>query len=93
MQKIEVDGKEYRAAHIATQHSNILMIQGSRGFLGCGYFKVETADKLNEAVIVVTGVKNYDDMLAAKVVAVSQKARELGATEGISGKEALALLH
>src|SRR5690606_17535708 len=93
MEDVVIDGKTYRGTHVATENSNILMIQGSRGFLGCGYFKVETADKLNEAVAIVTGVKKYADMFDAKVVAVSQQARAHGIQENMSGREALQLLH
>ncbi len=93
MEEVVVDGNTYRGAHVATEKANILMIQGDRGFLGCGYFKVETADKLDEAVAIVTGVKSYEDMLDAKIVAVSQKAKALGIHEDMSGREALGLLH
>lgn len=92
MDRIVIDQTEFNAVHVATPNSNILLIQGSKGFLGCGYFKVEIADKMGDAAAIVTGVKNYQDMEAAKVVAVSAKGRELGITEGITGKEALALL-
>jgi uncharacterized protein YunC (DUF1805 family) len=93
MEQVVVDGKTYRGAHVSTEKANILMIQGDRGFLGCGYFKVETADKLGEAVAIVTGVKTYDDMLGAKVVAVSEKAKALGIHEGMPGREALPKLY
>lgn len=92
MDRIVIGENEFNGVHVATANSNILLIQGSKGFLGCGYFKVEIADKMGDAAAIVTGVKNYQDMEAAKVVAVSAKARELGVNEGITGKEALALL-
>ena len=92
MERIVIDQNEFNGVHVATPNSNILLIQGKKGFLGCGYFKVEVADKMGDAAAIVTGVKNYKDMEGAKVVAVSAKARELGVTEGITGREALALL-
>jgi uncharacterized protein YunC (DUF1805 family) len=41
---------------------------------------------------IVSGVKNYDDMLKAEVKAVSAAAAALGVAAGMSGKEALAKL-
>lgn len=89
MDTIEVQGRQFKALNVSTGKANLLMIQGDKGFLGCGYFDVATADKLGEAVAIVTGVKNYQDMLEAKVVRLSQAAKELGLQEGMSGEEAL----
>ncbi|MDA1021458.1 MAG: DUF1805 domain-containing protein [Cyanobacteria bacterium] len=89
MDTIEINGKSFEAASIPTTNSNVLMIKTAKGFLGCGYFDVATADKLNEAVAIVTGVSNYDEMLEAKVVRMSKAASELGVREGMNGAEAL----
>ena len=82
-------GKCFRGDCIPLPGSAILVIQGESGMLGCGYLSVETADKLGHALAVVTGVANYDDMLAAKVVRVSKAAAAKGVKPGMSGKEAL----
>jgi uncharacterized protein YunC (DUF1805 family) len=37
----------------------------------------------------VTGVKTFDDVLNAKVVNVSEEAKKLGISEGITAREAL----
>lgn len=79
--------------NIPTTRANIIMIQGKRGFLGCGYFDVATADRLAEALAVVTGVKTYEDMLSAKVVRLSKAAEALGVQLGMTGEEALARLN
>ena len=63
MDTITVDGKLFKAVHISTQKSNLLAIYGSKGFLACRYTSLAVANKLGEAVAIVTGVKNYDDML------------------------------
>ena len=51
-----------------------------------------TADKTGDALAIVSGVKNYDDMLKAEVKAVSAAAAALGVAAGMSGKEALVKL-
>ena len=92
MAQIIVDGKTFKADLIELVKGKLLLIQGEKGMLGCGYFNVETADKLATPLAVVTGVSTFDDMLNAKVVKVSRAAADAGVTIGISGKEALLIM-
>ena len=86
-------GRVFRGDCIPLPGSAILVIQGEGGMLGCGYVSVETADKLGHALAVVTGVSNYDEMLAAKVVRVSKAAAAKGVKPGMLGSEALLLMN
>jgi|TARA_B100001971_G_C17772343_1_gene325571 uncharacterized protein YunC (DUF1805 family) len=86
---VPINDKELEAISIQTETSFILVIKAKKGFLGCGYFNVETANKLDESAAIVTDVKTFDDMLNAKITQVSNKAKELGIAEGMTGKEAL----
>ena len=74
---------------IVLPKSTLLLIRGQHGVLGCGYFRVETADRTGDALAVVTGVKSCDEMLTAEVRQVSAAAAELGVRPGMSGREAL----
>ncbi len=67
----------------------LLIIKGSKGFLGCGYINCETCNKTGEACAIVTGVKTHDEMLNAEVKAVSTEAAKFGVRVGMKGKEAL----
>jgi uncharacterized protein YunC (DUF1805 family) len=67
----------------------LLIVKNKNGFLACGYINVETCNKTEEACAIVTGVSSYDDMYRASVVAVSQKALDLGVKIGDSGESAL----
>jgi len=89
MKKIVVDKYEFEGHRIPTQSASILLIKGKHGFLGCGYFNIETADKLQETVAIVSGVQTYDDMLNATVVNVSAAAEKDGIVKGMSGRDAL----
>ncbi|MBR6058511.1 MAG: DUF1805 domain-containing protein [Victivallales bacterium] len=89
MDKVTIGGQEFEAISFPTEHSVVLMIRGRKGLLGCGYLSVATADKTGDALAVVSGVKNYDDMMSASVKTVSAAATELGVTIGMSGREAL----
>ncbi len=89
MEKFTYDGVTFDAHKIATENGSILLIQASHGMLGCGYFAVETADKIGDALAIVSGVKNYDDMVHAAVKKVSLAAAQRGVTVGMTGGEAL----
>ena len=65
----------------------LLVVRGSRGLLACGYLSVATFDRTGEAAAIVTGVKTFEDMLAANVSAVSQEGAKLGLAVGMSGAE------
>jgi uncharacterized protein YunC (DUF1805 family) len=70
----------------------LIIIKGTKGFLACGYVNVETCNKIDEACAIVSGVNTHDDMLQAKIKLVSDKAKELGIKEGMTGSEAVELM-
>ncbi len=86
------EGKEFTAYSIPTSNTHVLIIGAEKGFIGCGYLNIEVANKVGDVCAIVTGVKTPDDMLDAKVVAVSTAAAQLGIKAGITGKEALLLM-
>ena len=89
MKEITIHDKKFQALHVKTDKSNLLAIYADKGFLGCGYFQIETANNLNEAVAIVTAVKNHADMLQAEIIKTSNKAKELGVAIGDKGIDAL----
>lgn len=89
MEKIGIENREFDGYKIQFAKSALLLIRAEKGVLGCGYFNIAAADKLNEAVAVVTGVGSFDDMLAAEVRQVSAAAAALGIAAGMTGREAL----
>ncbi|MDI9400592.1 MAG: YunC family protein [Limisphaerales bacterium] len=89
---LTIDSYQFRADMIPVRSGSLLLIQGSKGMLGCGYLSVEAAERLGDALAIVTGVKSYEDMLKAEVKKVSSAAALLGVKEGMSGKEALLIM-
>jgi uncharacterized protein YunC (DUF1805 family) len=67
----------------------LLIMPAAKGFLACGYINVETCNATEEACAIVRGVNSYDDMKKASVVAISNKAKELGIEVGDTGATAL----
>jgi uncharacterized protein YunC (DUF1805 family) len=92
MAALTIDGITFESVHIPTEKTNILLVKAAGGFLGCGYFDVNVANRVGDAVAIVTGVKTIDEVLSAPVVRLSDRARELGVIEGMSGRDALKLL-
>ena len=89
MDSIQLDGNQLDAVTFATQNTKILVIRAAYGLLGCGYVSVDTAAKVGDALAVVSGVANYEDMLHASVKAVSPAAEALGVRPGMTGRDAL----
>ena len=89
MEIVRIGENIFEGYAVPTANTVILLIKAKRGFLGCGYFSLATADKVGDAAVIVSGVKNFDDMLAAKVKAVSAAAAALGVTADMTGREAL----
>ena len=92
MATITLNGREFEGFSVATEHTGVLLIKAKHGLLGCGYFSTATADKVGDALAVVTGVGSFDDMLAAQVKVVSAAAAARGVKVGVTGREALELL-
>lgn len=70
---------------------NVLQIKGSKGLLLCGLFSPEKIDAMEFAACVFSAPA-FSDMLANKPLFVSAKARELGATEDMTGEEIAKIL-
>ncbi|MFX1452211.1 MAG: DUF1805 domain-containing protein [Promethearchaeota archaeon] len=72
----------------------LVFILSRRGIIACGAIDAEVLDKFNFAVTVSEGTVEKplvtpDDLLKAKVMKLTKKAKELGIKIGMSGKEAL----
>lgn len=93
MAALTLDGTTFESVHVPTEKTNILLVKATGGFVGCGYFDVAVANRVGDAVAIVTGVKTIDELLAAPVVRLSDKAREAGVAEGMSGRDALMRLN
>ncbi len=90
--EITIEGKKFKTISIPTQNTQVLMISGKNGFLACAYINLEVANKRDDVCVLVTGVKNFEDMLKAKVFKLSEAAKKAGISEEMTGKDALLLM-
>ena len=70
-------------------------IHTARGIVGCGIFDVHVAGEFGMAVAIAKGtpanpLREPEDLYQAKIVDVSEPARRLGISPGMTGREALA---
>lgn len=91
-QPVRVSGGTVTGVRVDLPGAPVLMLVGAKGFVGCGYFRTDVADRVGHALAVVSGVASFDDMLAAEVKAVSAAAGALGVAAGMAGREAVARL-
>jgi uncharacterized protein YunC (DUF1805 family) len=67
------------------------------GLVGCGIYDVQTAAAFGQAVAIARGTPQNplvepEDLLAARIVEATPRARELGIRAGMTGREAVDLL-
>ncbi len=90
IEKIKIDDKTVLGLKVELPDSPpLLLMVGEKGFIMCGYLNVEVAERLQVAAAMVSGVKSFQDVLEAEIKAATSKARELGISLGMKGREAL----
>jgi uncharacterized protein YunC (DUF1805 family) len=67
----------------------LILIKAKKGYVMCGYLNMGAANKLGDIAGKVTGVKNFEDVLNADVVEVSENAKKIGLKEGIKARDFL----
>lgn len=87
--EIKISEKTATGIEIPLNNAVLVMAIGRKGFVMCGYLNIEAAEKMGDVACIVKGVKNVDELLAGKVVALTSGAQKLGIELGITGKEAL----
>ena len=89
MEIVRIGENIFEGYAVPTANTVILLIKAKRGFLGCGYFSLATAEKVGDAAVIVSGVSDFETMLTAKVKGFSPAAAALGVTAEMTGREAL----
>ena len=88
VEKIE----NFTGVKIEMRNAPLLLLIADKGFVMCGYLNIDAAEKLGDCACIVRGVRTFEDVLNAKTLAVTSKAKALGIVEGMSGREALRLM-
>ena len=88
-QTITIEKGKLTAYHIDLGNAPLLILQARKGYIMCGYLNMNAANKLGDTAGKVTGVKSFDDMLNSTVIEVSENAKVLGLTEGMTARDFL----
>ena len=90
IEKIKIDDETVLGLKVELPDSPpLLLMVGEKGFVMCGYLNVEVAERLQVAAAMVSGVKSFQDVLEAEIKAATSKAREMGISLGMKGRETL----
>lgn len=89
---ILVENISFKTVLLPTANSVILLIQGKKANLGCGYFSMAAAEKMQDRFAIVRGVSTIDEVLNAPVADLSPEAAKCGVCVGMPGREALLLM-
>jgi len=88
--KIEVDGKAFQAVKVTLKGlPPLLLIEGEKGFVMCGYLNIEAAESLGATAAVVSGVNSFEDVLNATIKTATSKAKEVGFEPGAIVREVI----
>ncbi len=86
---IEVENGAALGYKIELENACFILIEADLGYLACGYFDPDTIEKLKDRAVVISGVKNFGEMLEKKPSYVSKKARELEIDTSMKGRQCL----
>jgi len=96
--KIEIDGFEFLTYEVFLPKTTLLVVANDVGYIMCAALDIDffnNTPKLIERQIIAAraeGVRSIDDLINAKVAKITHKARNIGITEGMSGRDALLLM-
>lgn len=87
--QIELKNETALGIKIDMGNAPLILIKVKRGFIMCGYLNIDAASSMGDVAGRVKGVKDFSDILSSRVVEVTEKAKSLGLTPGITGREFL----
>lgn len=89
LQDIKIKEKFVQGIEIPLKNATLILIVAPKGYIVCGYWNMQSAEKFGDAACIVRGVKNIDDALKAKIEDVSKAAKKIGIKKGLSAIKAL----
>ncbi|MFA6530972.1 MAG: DUF1805 domain-containing protein [Candidatus Micrarchaeia archaeon] len=92
MDEVQCEGKKYVALKQDIGNLPLIVVKAKNGYIACSYIDKETAEKVGDIAAFVSGVKDVDDFLKAKVRETTSWAEDLGVRPGMSVKKALELM-
>jgi uncharacterized protein YunC (DUF1805 family) len=93
---VDVNGKNVVGVEIGNpdfpEKPAIIVLMTKKGLIVCRNFDIDALNERNVAAARVMGLTKIEDALEAKIESCTSRARALGVTEGMTGKEAITKL-
>ena len=86
---IELNKGQAEGFRIDLDNAPLILVKARKGYVMCGYLNMNAANKLGDVAGRVTGVKNFEDVLNAEILEISDNAKKAGLTVGMKGKDFL----
>jgi uncharacterized protein YunC (DUF1805 family) len=83
VETLEIDDKFYQGLKVELKGlPPLVLIEGNKGFIMCGYLNIDAAESLGATAAVVSGVNTWEDVINAQIKVATSKARALGLEPG-----------
>lgn len=92
MEEIKCEGKSYIVLQKSLGNLPLIVVKAKHGYIACSYINKETAEKVGDIAAFVSGVKDIDDFMKAKIRGTTTWAEDMGIREGMSVKKALEIM-
>jgi uncharacterized protein YunC (DUF1805 family)/acylphosphatase len=89
IKKIKLEYGEADGFSINIGNAPLLVIKVKRGYVMCGYLNIDVANKVGDVAGRVIGVNDFDDVLNATVIDLSENAKKMGFKTGIKSRDFL----
>lgn len=89
---VKFDGKTYVGIRQNLGNLPLIVVCAKRGYIACSYLDKNTAEKVGDIAAFVAGVKEYRELLNAKIKCTTTWAEDIGIREGMSVRKALELM-
>ena len=89
LQRFKIGGKLVGGYQIKLAQANLVLAVTSKGYICCGYLDIATSERLGDVACKVTGIRTIKDLLNAKIVSMTSKAKAQGIKKGMIAKKVL----
>jgi len=83
VENLDIDGDSFQGIKVELKGlPPLVLIEGGKGFVMCGYLNIDAAESLGATAAVVSGVSSWEDVLNAQIKTATTKAAALGLEPG-----------
>lgn len=96
MKPVDIDGKLFKAIHVALPKTNLLVVANEIGYIMCAALDVDFLNRnLADREIIAAraeGVRSIEELLDAPLAIITEASKSYGWEVGMTGRDALAKL-